>query len=98
MTEIDEISGVVRDQRCPEPARKRGDQQIGVVARSTPAPLIRPESCGILPHRAVIFDPLKRSGKSLQVRQLSSRAAVSQSTPQLVKDNRAHEEIVVTFG
>jgi hypothetical protein len=42
-TEIDEISGVVRDQRCPQPARKRGNQQVGVVARSTPASLIRPE-------------------------------------------------------
>ena len=96
--EIHEVGGVVRDERCPEPARERRDQEIRVVKRPAAAPLVSPELRCLHPHGPVVVDPLKRPGEGVQFRQLSISAAVTQAAPQLVEDDRAHEQVVVVLA
>ena len=93
--EVREVGGVVRDERCPKPPRESGDQQVGVVVGPPVTPPIRPKPRCRHPHGPIVVDPLERAGEGGQLFQLPIRPAVTQAAPQLVEDDRAHEEVVV---
>jgi hypothetical protein len=85
--EVSEVGGVVRDERCPEPPRESGDQQVGVVVRPPVSTAVRPEPRRLQPHGPVVVDPLKHAGEGVQLLELTIRPAVTQAAPQPVEDD-----------
>ena len=75
--EIDEIRRVVRGERRPESFRESGDQEIGIIMRSTAMSLLRPQLCRRDPHGAVVVDPLKGLDEGIELGELTIGTAVA---------------------